>query len=676
MTVSVPPLRAAVLALALTLPGGFARAATPVPADDAAAGYLDVLDVHGAPASSKDRSFNIFFDAGAWHGYSLPPEGDAASGFSGPFVHSMGAGEWAGARFAELTLKDADLGHPIALVPKASHAGPGYLARSFEGAGLSVQQTLFFPDSWRAVVRIEIVSSTARYVTANLADRIMSPKTTMVRPGPGRVAETFTSSNITIDTQVHAGASGPAFAATNESGYVFGLKPLHLEQGRPTVLYVEQTVLPDEHTQAPPLADFDAAWTQDRARWAGYLASVPSSHLAGVSDEVARRVSLKAIVTLLGNWRAARGDLHHDGVIPSYSNPEFNGFWAWDSWKHAAALAHIAPALARDQMRAMFDYQRADGMVPDCIYLDKKGNNWRDSKPPLAAWAMLEIYRATRDKAFVAELYDKLVRYHRWWQQDRDHDRNGLAEYGATDGARIAAAWESGMDNAVRFDGAKMLKNGKGAWSIDRESVDLNAYLYREKLDLAALAGALGNGVDRDMWRQEAAKLAPLIRERMFDEQAGYFFDARLGGRERIRVYGAEGWAPLWAGVATPEQAQAVSRVMLDPQKFGTLMPFPSLAKDDPRFSPIKGYWRGPVWLDQAYFGVVALRRYGFRREADETARRLVLNAQGLAQQAPMYENYDPLTGKGYQSPNFSWSAASYYLLAHDAAAAADVVGL
>jgi len=38
-----------------------------------------------------------------------------------------------------------------------------------------------------------------------------------------------------------------------------------------------------------------------------------------------------------------------------------------------------------------------------------------------------------------------------------------------------------------------------------------------------------------------------------------------------------------------------------------------------------------------------------------------------------MYENYDPLTGKGYQSPNFSWSAASYLLLLRDTADGAKV---
>jgi putative isomerase len=41
----------------------------------------------------------------------------------------------------------------------------------------------------------------------------------------------------------------------------------------------------------------------------------------------------------------------------------------------------------------------------------------------------------------------------------------------------------------------------------------------------------------------------------------------------------------------------------------------------------------------------------------------LVLQASGLVEQAPFYENYDPLTGNGYQSRNFSWSAAAYLMM-------------
>ena len=636
--------------------------------------YRDLLDFHGAPRSPTDRSFNIFFDAGAWQGYSLPRAGDAATGFSGPFVHSLGTGAWAGVRFAGLVVRDARDGRDLVLKEGASHALPGALVRAFSAPGLSVRQTLFFADSWHALVRIELRSGQPRDLGLAVTGQAMPLPGSRLASDGDTVTQHFASSFSQLDTQLHAGGTDAGRAAVSGSGYRIGLeRPLHLEPGKAATVYVVQTLRYDARTASPPAIDYARAWAANRTRWAAYLEAVQTSHLSGLSDGLARRVAVKAVVTLIGNWRAARGDLRHDGVIPSYSNPDFNGFWAWDSWKHAAALAWFAPDLAREQIRAMFDYQAADGMVPDCIYLDRAADNWRDSKPPLATWAVWEVYRATGDRTFLAGMYDKLVRYHRWWFAARDHDHNGLAEYGSTDGTAIAAKWESGMDNAVRFDGIAMLKNGEHAWSMDQEPVDLNAYLYREALDLGRIAAVLGKPRDASTWQAQAAAMKSAIQSRMYDPQRGWFFDAKLGKPGLVHVYGSEGWAPLWAGAATAAQAAAVEKTMQDPRKFATTMPFPTLAADDPRFSPVKGYWRGPVWMDQSLFGVEALRRYGYAAQADAMARRLVLDAKGLAEgQATFRENYDPLTGQGEQSRNFSWSAASYLLLLRMDAGAAE----
>ena len=645
------------LVAACGVPALVAGAVPPAPntTGPAEARYIDLLDLHGTPTSATDRRFNLFFDAGAWYGYSLPAR-DEGTGFSGPFVHSLDGGRWVGRRFAAWTIEGA-AGKPLALASTESHAGPGYLERTHTGAGLTVRETLYFADAWHAVARIEVTSAGRRDVHLRVEGEAMGGAP---RAANGMVMQTlgkrsYLATRLLAERAATASAEGPH--------YRLQVGALHLEAGKPVTLYVEQIQVHDSAREKPPAIDPAQAWERNRARWSSYLAFADTAHLPGVPDDHARHVAAKAVITLLANWRAARGDMRHDGVIPSYSNPDFNGFWAWDSWKHAAALARFAPDLARDQIRAMFDWQRADGMVPDCVYLDAKENNWRNTKPPLATWAVLAVYDATGDRAFLAEMYDKLVRYHRWWWQARDHDHDGLAEFGATDGTRVAAAWESGMDNAVRFDGAKMLANGPGAWSLDQASIDLNAYLYKEAEDLARIAEMLGKADDQAVWQKEAARIQAAVRTRMFDRERGYFFDIRLKDGAPVRVYGPEGWTPLWAGLADDAQAQAVSKVMLDPAKFATHMPFPTLAADDARFSPIKGYWRGPVWLDQAYFGVEALRRYGYAAQADEMARRLVQNARGLTGQAPFYENYDPLTGNGYQSANFSWSAAGYVLL-------------
>src|SRR5699024_480424 len=198
-----------------------------------------------------------------------------------------------------------------------------------------------------------------------------------------------------------------------------------------------------------------------------------------------KQLAVKAIETLITNWRSAAGDLLHGGAFPSVSYQEFYGFWSWDTWKIAAGIALFAQKWAEESILAMFDYQQADGMIPDVIYFNKEDNNLRDTKPPLSTWAVYQVFKQTHDTAFIANLYPKLKKYHYWWYKNRDHDGNGLCEYGSTDGTRIAAAWESGMDNAVRFDSGKMLKNNVHAWSLNQESVDLNAYLYQEKCYLA-----------------------------------------------------------------------------------------------------------------------------------------------------------------------------------------------
>ncbi len=77
----------------------------------------------------------------------------------------------------------------------------------------------------------------------------------------------------------------------------------------------------------------------------------------------------------------------------------------------------------------------------------------------------------------------------------------------------------------------------------------------------------------------------------------------------------------------------------------------------------MKGYWRGPVWLDQFAFGTEGLRRYGYGKLAAALEAKLLANAEGLTGNQPIYENYHPLTGKGLNARNFSWSAAHLLMI-------------
>ncbi|MDY0404765.1 trehalase family glycosidase [Virgibacillus sp. 179-BFC.A HS] len=325
----------------------------------------------------------------------------------------------------------------------------------------------------------------------------------------------------------------------------------------------------------------------------------------------------------------------------------------------------------------------------------------------MSAWAVWKIYEETNDKKFLKEMYPKLMDYHRWWYANRDHDNNGVAEYGSmvsdanwkTDeegkvikdeqGQAVldeeavieAAAWESGMDNATRFDkegsgksdvGVKVFENQRDGevigYSINQESVDLNSYLYAEKGFLKLMATELGKNEDKKKLNDDASKLKKYIQENMYDKDSGYFYDLQInedGSKTKLLVNrgkGTEGWLPLWANIATDKQAKNVKNHMMDENKFNTYLPFPTASKDNEKFNP-DTYWRGPVWLDQALFGVEALQNYGFDSEAMESIKKLFNHAEGLMGNGPIHENYNPLNGKGRSTKNFSWSAASYYLL-------------
>ncbi|MGL4787605.1 MAG: MGH1-like glycoside hydrolase domain-containing protein, partial [Cetobacterium sp.] len=278
------------------------------------------------------------------------------------------------------------------------------------------------------------------------------------------------------------------------------------------------------------------------------------------------------------------------------------------------------------------------------------------------------------------------------WYTNRDFDKNGIAEYGGmvhrlnntSEEIILAAAWESGMDNAVRFDvegygvddeGVKVLENKdlKGnliGYSINQESVDLNSFLYAEKIYLSNMAEVLELSKEKKEYLKSAKKVKEYVNKNMFDEETGYYYDLQIGenGNKKLLVNrgkGTEGYIPLWANLSTKKEAKRVVENIMDKNVMNTYLPFPTSAKDNLKYNPVK-YWRGPVWLDQAYFGIIGLNNYGYKKEAQDLSIKLFENSEGLLTDGVIRENYNPETGEGLHCSNFSWSASVYYLIYKD----------
>lgn len=131
------------------------------------------------------------------------------------------------------------------------------------------------------------------------------------------------------------------------------------------------------------------------------------------------------------------------------------------------------------------------------------------------------------------------------------------------------------------------------------------------------------------------------------------------------RGKGPEGWAPLFSNIANIEQAQKVANSMLNPLEFNSKIPLPTAALNNPAYDP-DIYWRGRVWLDQVYFGLIGLQNYGYHNEAKQLLTQIISHAEGLKGNQPIGENYHPTTGKMQGATNFSWSAAHLLMLADE----------
>lgn len=623
--------------------------------------FPDVLDLRTTALKPRAIEHSVFSDLGAWHAYALPERAADNGSFIGPLLMDMD-GKWIGNSFCKLFLSENGKQIDLSKANATTHYFPGLLQQQLEIDGLRILMELIFVSNREAMIRTSITNTagTARTITPSYAGKAFN-RGGEIEAGNGKLEMQFKKEQQLFRIRFPKNKKWMIIGG-DSSWFATGPELELPENG--TVNWSRIEAFYPDAAQSPSeeeFTDFGSALSKNEQRWNGYLNRYFSA--APQLDKQEKQLAVKAIVTLITNRRSASKDLLHDGVFPSVNYQGFYGVWSWDSWKQAVGLALIDLQIARDNIRCMFDYQDSAGMVPDCIYSNKAENNLRDTKPPLAAWAVMEVYKQAPDTKFLEEMYSKLVAYHHWWYANRDHNRNGLCEFGSTDGTRIAAAWESGMDNAVRFDSAVMLQNNPTAWSLDQESVDLNAYLYREKLYLAEIATELKRKKEASQWKREAAALKPLINEAFYDVANGFYYDKRIDRAGYIEVDGPEGWIPLWAGICNKQQAAAVQQKISDPKIFNTMIPMPTLSASHPAFDPLKGYWRGPVWLDQFNYGIDGLKQYGYHDLARQLVNKLLQNAEGLMGNSPICENYHPLTGKGLNARNFSWSAAHLLLL-------------
>src|SRR6185436_3004843 len=110
---------------------------------------------------------------------------------------------------------------------------------------------------------------------------------------------------------------------------------------------------------------------------------------------------------------------------------------------------------------------------------------------------------------------------------------------------------ESGFDPSDRY----------GPFSADivhYAPVCLNVLLYRMEEDAAVIRQRLGDQAGEKQWKARAEARRERIARYLWDSEAGLYFDYSFNAANRRRYPFATTFYPLWAGIATAEQAERV----------------------------------------------------------------------------------------------------------------------
>ncbi|MCW1912966.1 alpha,alpha-trehalase [Luteolibacter sp. GHJ8] len=445
---------------------------------------------------------------------------------------------------------------------------------------------------------------------------------------------------------------------------------------------------------------------------AGEILYVPSSeNLEAVTAKIMANIPAGRRPRLeVRNLPAERDSIREHGLLylpGDYVVPggRFNEFYGWDSYFISRGLLisgrlELARSMAE---QALYEVQHYGSVLNAnrTYYLTR-------SHPPVLSMMVADIFRATGDRGWLSAALPLVEKYYYYWRvpphlnqatglsRYRDlgngpapevlaseRDESGRSHYDRvkgflkehpiddydvdlyydrerdelTDLAYIGdrSMRESGFDPTDRF----------GKLNLDvvhYAPVCLNTLLLKMEEELAVFHHELGNPDAARFWEERVMESKERINRYFWNERRGLYFDYHLG-RESQREYPflTTFW-PLWAGVASQEQAERVVGnldLFLQP---GGLEASPAVTGEQ---------WDAPfAWAPLQLLAVDGLERYGFHEEAREIARRFVaMVATSFKKEGVLREKYDARSctsniegkiGFGYvtNEPGFGWTNA------------------
>ncbi len=370
-----------------------------------------------------------------------------------------------------------------------------------------------------------------------------------------------------------------------------------------------------------------------------------------------------AMQTILG-WNLTYDPENDRAISPVSRN--WSSYWGgyvlfdWDTYFASFMYSLYSPDLAFANAIEVTKGITRGGFIPNCASAYGIRSDDR-SQPPVGSLMVLEIYRRNKERWFLAEVYDDLLRWNRWWPSARD--TKGLLAWGSDNQPQLvdgnfhnaaAAILESGLDNSPMYDGVPFNPQTN---QLEMADVGLNALYVADCRALAEIAGVLGKAADQGELQARGDKYAAALGT-LWDDKAGIYLNKRTDTGEFSSKLSPTNFYPLIAKVATPKQAERmVQEHYFNPREFYGEWVIPAIARNVAGYQD-QEYWRGRIWGPMNFLVYLGMRNYDLgpaRTDLAGKSRKLLMKSW-QANRA-VYENYNSITGAG----NDVRSSDAYY---------------
>ncbi len=212
-----------------------------------------------------------------------------------------------------------------------------------------------------------------------------------------------------------------------------------------------------------------------------------------------------------------------------------------------------------------------------------------------------QYYRRTGDLAFLKSIWPNLELAVEWIDRYGDSDGDGFVEYSRrSHHGLVQQGWKDSQDSIFHANG-----------ELAQPPIalcEVQGYVYAAKLEISALAAALGQPQIAQRLMRDAQALSAKFEESFWCQEIGSYAIALDGEKKQCAIRASNAGHALFTGIATTEHAKVVAN-NLTGERFYSGWGIRTVADSEARYNPMS-YHNGSIWPHDNAIIAAGLTRY------------------------------------------------------------------